>query len=312
MDILIAIFAGIGTFLLMAGIKNFFIYNRVFLEKRLEGKEIDEKSEKEKIEIVLGEEKKKKMTFNERIELQIEQSGVKLKIQEYYSMLSVSVFVLFGFGLISFRNPIFACVLAIFGVFIPHFYLKMTYQKRLKKFNGQLVDVLRTMSSSMRGGLSLEQAIENLAENSPNPSNEEFQKVVRDLELGQSMERALSAMRERLGDKDIDLIVTVIFIQRQLGGNLAMILEKIAGTIQDRIKLKQEIKAMTSQGKMSAFLMGGMPIVLFFGINILNPEYLSVLFESQFGLVLLGMVFVLDLIGLAWALKLASPKIQDI
>ena len=280
------------------------------MAERIEGESYFDE-ERQSIEDLLNEDDRE-LTLQEKIERDIKRAGSNLKINEYYSLVAISVFSIFTFALITFHGRIFlSATVSFIGLIVPHLYLKRQYQKRLKKFNSQLVDTLRTISSSLRGGLSIEQAIENIAENAPSPTREEFQQVVNDLELGRSLDESLQALKDRINDKDMDLIITVIFIQRQIGGNLTEILDNIAETIEDRIKLKQEIKALTSQGRLSAIIMGSVPLFMFFILSLINESYLNALFETDIGAIMLLIAIMLDIFGTLFAFKLAQPTVSD-
>ena len=255
----------------------------------------------------------KKLTYKEKIEKNITRSGLELKFQEYIYSIIGSIFVIFTIGLVVFHGRILPSILiSMFGFFLPNFYLKRKYKNRLKKFNNQLVDTLRTLTSSLRGGLSLEQSIHNLAESAPSPTKEEFQKVSTDLSYGKGFEESMKGLQKRINDSDMDLILTVILIQKDIGGDLTKSLDTIADTIEERIKLKNDLKALTANGKLSALIVGNVPVVMFAALNLVDPTYFGSFFKHPLGMILFGLALFLDVIGVLLSIKLATPEISEI
>jgi len=255
----------------------------------------------------------KKLTYKEKIEKNITRSGLELKFQEYIYAMIGSIFFLFTISLVVFHGRIFPSIcVSIFGYFLPNFYLKRKYKKRLKKFNNQLVDTLRTLTSSLRGGLSLEQSIHNLAKSSPSPTKEEFTKVSTDLSYGKGFEESMKGLQNRINDSDMDLILTVILIQKDIGGDLTKSLDTIADTIEERIKLKNDLKALTANGKLSALIIGNVPVVMFAALNLVDPTYFSSFFKHPIGIILFGLALFLDILGVLLSIKLATPEISEI
>jgi tight adherence protein B len=175
-----------------------------------------------------------------------------------------------------------------------------------------LVDTLRTLTSSLRGGLSIEQAIYNVAETSPSPTKEEFEKVAIDLNYGKGFNESMQALQQRINDSDMDLITTVIFIQKDIGGNLTENLDIIADTIEERIKLKNDLKALTANGRLSALIIGNVPLGLFVLLNLVDASYFDSFFSNSLGMALFGLAIFLDIIGVLVSMKLATPEINEI
>lgn len=176
----------------------------------------------------------------------------------------------------------------IFLLFSPWLYLEQRRQRRVQLFNEQFAESLAVMTNSLRAGYSLFQAIEMVAKEMPPPISDEFGRVLREMQLGTPVETALNNLSRRVGSDDLDLMLTALLIQRQIGGNLAEILDNIAEAIRERVRIKGEIKALTAQGRISGLIIGILPLALMFVLFLLNPSYVGILFEDPVGLALLG------------------------
>ncbi len=183
-------------------------------------------------------------------------------------------------------------VLALLGGVVllisPWLYLEQRRQRRLQLFNEQFAESLAVMTNSLRAGYSLLQAIEMVAKEMSPPISDEFGRVLREMQLGTPVETALNNLSRRVGSEDLDLMLTALLIQRQIGGNLAEILDNIAEAIRERVRIKGEIKTLTAQGRISGAIIGILPLALMLVLFLMNPSYVGVLFEDPVGLALLG------------------------
>jgi tight adherence protein B len=159
----------------------------------------------------------------------------------------------------------------------------MKIQQRAKHFNNQLGDTLVLIANSLRTGYSFMQAVEMVSREMPPPISVEFARSLKEINLGIATEESLNNMAKRVDSEDLDLVVTVVLIQRQVGGNLAEVLDNIAGTIRERVKIRGQIKTLTAQGRISGFVIGGIPFVLAILIYAINPEYIRLLFSTPLG-----------------------------
>jgi tight adherence protein B len=150
--------------------------------------------------------------------------------------------------------------------------------KRLRAFNNQLPNVLMQLSGSMRAGYGLMQALAFVAQEIPAPAGREFGTVVRDVKLGQSTMMALEGLLDRVESEDLRLVVTAMRIQADTGGNLAEILDTVSETIRERVRIKGELRALTSQQRMAGYVLAALPVTVFFCLMALNPAYESRLF----------------------------------
>jgi len=192
---------------------------------------------------------------------------------------------------------VFSTIGGMVGFFIPRIMVGRMINNRLHAFEDQLPDTLGLWVNALRSGFSVLQAMEAIAKDAPEPTVTEFRRVVKEVQLGIDMEDALEHLVNRIDSEDLDLVVTAVNIQREVGGNLAEILEVISTTIRERIKLKGEIRVLTSQGRATGYLISFMPIALAFFLNFANPGYMGQMFNNRtcgwpligVGLALIGM-----------------------
>ena len=230
---------------------------------------------------------------------QLQRADLKLRTSEYFmiQLASTALFFLIGW----FRwGPIQAIVAAVIGYLIPGVYVKYRIGQRLKAFNNQLGDTLTLLSNALKAGYSFAQAIDTVAKNAVAPIGDEFSRAVREMNLGGSPDEALNNITKRVASQDFDLVSTAYSIHRTVGGNLAEILDNIAYTIRERIRIKGEISTLTAQARASGTLITFLPIVLAAFMYFVTPTYFRPMFGSIYGWVLLViggfMIFVGNLI----------------
>ncbi|MFC7063854.1 type II secretion system F family protein [Halobacillus seohaensis] len=180
-------------------------------------------------------------------------------------------------------------ITGILGYLAPVFFLRKIIEKRLKRCAYQLSEALGTMSNAMRAGFSFMQAMKMISEEYTDPLGTEFKRVITDIQYGVPMEVAFEQMLERLPDKELEMTVKAMLIQRTSGGNLAVLLETIQETINGRIRVKDEVNALTSQGKLSSWVVTLLPIGLAVYLQMVNPEYFSQLYVHPLGIALIIM-----------------------
>ncbi|MEZ4522231.1 MAG: type II secretion system F family protein [Thermomicrobiales bacterium] len=169
-------------------------------------------------------------------------------------------------------------VTAGIGWMVPHFYLKLRASRRQNAFNAQLGDTISLMANSLRAGYSLLQTMDLVGKESPPPISDEFRRVVREVGLGISPQQALDNLYRRVPSEDLDLLITAIKIQSEVGGNLGEILDVIGETIRERVRIKGEIRTLTAQQTISAYVLSGLPLVLGAGLFVMNPSYMAGMF----------------------------------
>lgn len=180
---------------------------------------------------------------------------------------------------------------------LPRLYLRFLKKQRLKKFNDQLEDGLSSISSSLKAGFSINQALETVANENRHPISIEFRLLVQELRLGVPLEEALEKMVHRLGSPDLELVATAIITARQTGGELTTILDRLAEVIRERIRINNKLMAMTAQGRLQAYIIGAMPLLLLGVLSYITPGMMNNFFHSLIGIILLGLSFILVGIG---------------
>src|SRR6202045_2817784 len=220
---------------------------------------------------------------------QLNRADLKLRTSEYF-MIQLGSTALFGLIAFARWGIIQAVIAGVIGYLLPGMYVKYRVGKRLRAFNGQLGDTLTLLSNALKAGYSFAQAIDTVAKNAVAPISEEFGRAVREMNLGGSPDEALSNITKRIASADFDLVATAYSIHRTVGGNLAEILDNIAYTIRERVRIKGEIATLTAQARASGTLITFLPIVLAVFMFFVTPTYFRPMFESiiGWGLLVLG------------------------
>jgi len=244
--------------------------------------------------------------FSSRVQRDLARADLRLRVAEYY-YIRVGLALGLAAVLLLLRDPLSALVGALLGYFLPRMWVGRRIGSRLNAFNKQLPDTIVLLSNSLRAGSSFLQSIELVSRESPTPMGPEMGRVVREVNLGLSMEEALSNLVRRIKSDDLDLMVTAIGVQQQVGGNLAEILDTIAFTIRERVRIKGEIRTLTAQGRYSGYLVAFLPIAIMITLNLINPEFMQPLFTELIGQILLVVGGIMMLIGF-----FAIQKITDI
>jgi tight adherence protein B len=178
--------------------------------------------------------------------------------------------------------------------------------RQRRRFETQLPDTLNLISTSLRAGYSLLQAVEAVGEEAPDPTRREFGRAIAEIRLGKSMDDALADIATRMGSQDFDWTVMAIGIQKEVGGNLAEVLQTTAETMVHRNRLRREMKALTAEGRISAIVLAVMPFGLFGFIYLTNPDYLQPLLESTVGMAVMAAGAVFIGIGIFWMQKIVK------
>jgi tight adherence protein B len=246
--------------------------------------------------------------FQARVQRDLARANLKLRVSEYYYM-RVGLALLFGAALSVTRDPLSGLVGFLVGYMAPRIWVARRMAGRLNAFNKQLADTITLLSNSLRAGSSFLQSVELVSRESPPPMGEEMGRVVREVNLGLSMDEALQNLVRRIKSDDLDLMVTAISIQQQVGGNLAEILDTIAFTIRERVRIKGEINTLTAQGRMSGYIVALLPVGLAVVLNMINPAFMQPLFTTLIGQVLVAVGFTLMVIGFFLIRKITDIKV---
>jgi tight adherence protein B len=199
-------------------------------------------------------------------------------------------------------NWFVALLIAVTGFVVPFHGIKKLRERRIHKFEGQLVDAMAQMSSAFRAGLTLAQATDNIAQEMPPPLSQEFGLFVKEIKLGVPQDEALQNMADRVGSEDLQLVVTSTNVARQLGGNMAEMYDIIAGTIRERFRLEGRIRALTAQGKLQGWVVGAMPLLLGLILNMMRPDLMEPMIRSNFGYALISLILVMEIVGI-WMIR---------
>jgi tight adherence protein B len=244
--------------------------------------------------------------FSDRLDAELEAAGVSLRSGEFV-VASVAAALLFGvLGAALLRNALLALIVAGVGAAFPLFLLRSALGKRAEHLREQLPDVLTIMASSLRAGHSFLQSLDTVAKEIAQPAAAEFQRVVAEIRLGRPAEDALEALAQRVGSPDFMWAVLAVNIQREVGGNLAEILDTVADTLRERAMLRRQIKVLTAEGRLSAWVLALLPIAIGLYMAAVNPSYIGLLVTTTIGLVMLGTAIVLMFLGILWMRKIVN------
>ena len=244
-----------------------------------------------------------------RIELLMQQADWPIRGTEFEAIL-----LLWGglVGLITFLVTLkgamfFAGLLA--GILLGMALLGLRIRRRRKKFTNQLGDMLTMVANALRAGFSFMQAFELIAREMDAPMGREVQLVVNEVNLGNTLESALDNMQRRVASPDFELVVTAVLIQRQVGGDLASILDTISETIAERVRMRREVMALTAQGRASGWVLAAIPVALFAILYMMSPSYLSPLIDTEIGRMFMIGALVLEVIGFFVIQRIVDIKI---
>jgi tight adherence protein B len=250
-----------------------------------------------------------KRGMTKQLEYQLIKADIPLRGEEFLIIWMLAALVPGTLIYILSRKITISFLLYILGIILPPLLVSTAQQKRLKKFDQQISDSLGIMANALRAGFSFMQTLELVSREMPNPIAKEFARTFRETNLGAPMEEALVNLTKRVASDDLDLVVTAVLIQRQVGGNLAEILDNISFTIRERVRIQGEIKTLTAQGKISGIIIGLIPPFLILILLLINPAYLKPLFQSAIGLAMLAAGVTSELIGLVIIKKIITIDI---
>ncbi len=270
---------------------------RGLVEERL-GKYLEEEQREEKGKAATAtvttwvSKQVEKTTWGERIARNLARADIKLKPGEFLLLYAAIVVGLAGVAyLLGGKHIVSALIGAVFGFILPNVYVNRQKNRRLVRFNDQLADMLNLMVNGLRAGYSTLQALEAVSKEMPPPISDEFRRVVQEVQLGISLERALDNLLRRIPSDDLDFVVTAINVQREVGGNLAEILDVISYTIRERVRLKGEIRVLTTQVSYSSRILALLPIGVLLVLWFINRQYVMEFFTPEnrtCGLIALG------------------------
>jgi len=225
--------------------------------------------------------------FSGRLELMLEQAELPMKAGEF-AALTVACALGGGIlGALLLGNIIFVLMIAAVASVIPYVWLVRARKKRQKMMAEQLPDVLSILASSLRAGHSFLQALDQVAGEIKDPSAGEFHRVVSEIRLGRTIDDAMVEMADRVGSEDMRWAVMAVNIQRQVGGNLAEVLDIVANTVRERAYVQRQVRVLSAEGRLSIAILSALPFGIFIYLALMNPEYVNPLFTTMLGRILL-------------------------
>jgi tight adherence protein B len=242
-----------------------------------------------------------KGNIGERLVVELERADLNVTPGEFIAAriillvlgLVVPFFALQG----RFEGIIISVICAVIGYNIPKLYLNHRRKSRVAKLNAQLPEGLTIISNSLKAGFGLLQALQSASEHLAHPISTELSRTIHEMNIGSSAEEALVALSERSGSYDLDIVVTAILVQRTVGGNLGEILDTVAETMRERIRIRGEIQTLTAQQKLTGMVIGGLPIAVAILFQVMSPGYIAPLFTTLTGKFMLGVAVVLEVVG---------------
>jgi len=249
------------------------------------------------------------LSFSTFLKKELNRANWSLKVSEFIVIVILSGSFIPLLVLLFTNNKTYTIFLIILGALFPFIYLKRRQASRSKLFAEQLLDAITLISNSLKSGYSFLQSIDLVARELAPPISEEFRKVLQEIKLGMPFEQAVKSLVDRVGNEDLDLVMTSVNIQREVGGNLSEVLDKIGHTIRERIRIKGHIKSLTAQGRMSGMILGLLPCAIMAFLFLVNPQYVSLLFKYTVGQILIGIAVIMQLIGMFFIKKIVDIKV---
>lgn len=238
-----------------------------------------------------------KVKVSEQFQHQFDAAGMPISASEFLMIWGSAVFIPLLFGMLVMGNVIVAAGLAGIGFAVPLAVFKKKIADRYAKFNQQFGDALITIINSLKSGFSFQQAMQSVAKDMDDPISTEFQRTLNEVDYGVSLEDAMIHMYRRIPSDDLKILISAVTISRKIGGNLSEVLQSIASTVKSRIQIKQEVSSLSAQGKMSALIIGVLPIAISLIIMVVNPSYIDPLLGDPRGKMMLVVAVIMEVTG---------------
>ncbi len=246
--------------------------------------------------------------YIEYFDARLKRAGMSIRASEFIASHLIGI-IAFSIVVYYFSKNIFLSILiVIMAVAVPFLVLNLRTSRRLAKFHEQLPDALQLISGSLKAGYSFNQALRMVVDESKPPLSDEFKRILSEIRVGLPEKEALNNVSQRINSEYFQWVVTAINVQREVGGNLAEVMDTVADTIRERDRVLNRVKALTSEGKLSAIILIILPIIVGLMLFLFNREYISLLFVTRAGLILLLVGVVLLVLGIVWIMKIVSIK----
>ncbi|WP_027365251.1 type II secretion system F family protein [Desulfotruncus alcoholivorax] len=242
------------------------------------------------------------------VEKELTRADLPLRGDEFLVFSCAAIGIATICALVFTGSLVMALMILVIFIPLPYLFIQRARARRLNKINAQIGDALLIIANSLRSGFSFLQAMDLVRKEMPDPIAKEFGRTFQEISLGMPTEQALQNMSERVDSDDLEMVVTAVLIQRQVGGNLAEVLDKIAYTIRERIRIKGEIKTLTAQGRISGLVIGLLPASLAVLLYIINPGYMSLLFTTRIGIVMVSAAVIAQTLGFLLIRKIVDIK----
>ncbi|MHA7277405.1 type II secretion system F family protein [Arthrobacter sp. Hz1] len=237
----------------------------------------------------------------------LEDAGLKIRPADFVVLTAVGTVLAACIGLI-FLGLFTAILFAVAVPLLVKVGLGLLISRRRKQFADQLDDTLQLLAGGLRAGHSLLRAIDAVSADSEAPTAEEFTRIINETRLGRDLGEALDDASLRMQSEDFSWVAQAIAIHREVGGNLATVLDQVGKTIRERNQIRRQVVALSAEGKLSALILMGLPFVLGGVLLLISPGYMDPLFQHPIGFILIGVSFILLLVGALWLKKVISIK----
>ncbi|MDP4153383.1 MAG: type II secretion system F family protein [Bacillota bacterium] len=307
MLLLIFSITGLSAFIFIIILNSLFA-NKILIDRRLKAlsgnrQQISPKKSKQNSAV-----KKPSLKFFSSLAAELSTAGIIMRPEEYLTLWIILAVIPAALVAMARGSIVTVIGLAAIGLITPPLIVRRKKAKRILLFEKQLGDALMVACNCLRSGLTFIQAMESIASEMSDPISGEFLRTLREIRLGSSFERAMESLSKRVPSEDLMLLVSAVLIQRQVGGNLSEILETISSTIQERIKLKDDIRVLTATGRASGIVIGCLPIGIALLLMLLNPGYIESFFNTSTGIHMLIVAGVMEFIGFLFVRHIVSIK----
>lgn len=236
--------------------------------------------------------------YMQKKQLELFKAGLPFKAEELIMAQLLMALLGFVIGYLLLHQLMMGIILTVIGFLVPQMWVSFNKTRRIRTIDDQLLDAILLMAGALRSGHSFLQALELVSRETFPPLSEEFQRVLHENRIGLMLEEALNNLTNRTESKEIELMVAGVLVQREVGGNLAEVLDNIAMTIEKRVKMQAKVRALTAQGRMSGWVISLLPFVLAFFIFTINPEYGRLFLQDPLGRIMLIGGIVMLIIGI--------------
>lgn len=306
MQMILASASGLYVLMFLIVILSILSRDRKYVESRL--KELEQQDQLIARQVRARRARRRRIPVSQALANELISADIRMRPEEFLVMWIMLAILPAGMAFLLNAHPITILAVGLIGAGLPLYYVNSKKAKRLIKFEAQLSEAMVMIGNCLRSGMTFQQAMANIASEMPDPIGREFGRAVREISLGSSVDLALNNLSERISSVDLNLAVSAIQIQRQVGGNLLDLLMNISETIKDRIKVKNEIRVLTATGRSSGLVIGVLPLGLAGVLMLINPSYVQSFFNTQMGTILMIVAAVMESIGFLLIKKVVSIK----